>query len=67
MSITKEAKQKYLENQDHCPYCGSKSITRNSVGIVASDGSYISNDVKCLHCLKDWADICTLVDVAEYE
>jgi DNA-directed RNA polymerase subunit RPC12/RpoP len=43
-----------------CPYCRSENIEGGSRNM---DGNWISFEVTCLECKRDWEDIYTLTGV----
>lgn len=58
--VEPEKAKKYLEDSDHCPYCGSGEIEGDSVDI--SNGCAFQ-DVRCLECSRSWRDEYKLVHV----
>ncbi|HCE42884.1 MAG TPA: hypothetical protein DET40_05000 [Lentisphaeria bacterium] len=61
-AISAEKKRSYLRHGGKCPYCGSESITGESVDI---EGTGASQEVSCKECGRSWRDVYRLVNVEE--
>jgi len=60
--LTVKKKRSYLRHGSCCPYCGSISITGESVDI---DGTGAWQEVDCQECGRRWRDVYRLADVEE--
>ena len=59
--LTFQRKADYLKaGGNHCPYCGSKSISGSHLEI---DGQDAWQEVTCSACGMDWRDVYRLADV----
>ena len=61
-AISAEKKRSYLRDTGKCPYCGSTSITGESVEI---DGASASQEISCAECERRWRDVYRLAKVEE--
>ena len=52
-TIAKEKLEKYLENPDHCPFCGSDSIEGNGIEIIFRGAV---QEISCIECSSSWLD-----------
>ena len=65
MSLTEEAKRRYLEESGvNCPFCGSSQIEGQAVEI---DAGQALQPMACLECDRGWTDVYTLQEVQEVE
>lgn len=57
--ISYEQQQSYLQDPDHCPFCGSSNIT---AGHIDASGSEAYRDVQCLtpECRMTWTEFFAL-------
>lgn len=60
--LTVKKKRSYLRHGSCCPYCGSISITGESVDI---EGAGASQEVSCHECERRWRDVYRLTNVKE--
>ncbi|KKM07386.1 hypothetical protein LCGC14_1734490 [marine sediment metagenome] len=58
--LSKEAKARYCESSDHCPYCESFNI----LGKEVNWNNYIQ-EVSCLSCQRKWSEVLETVDIIE--
>lgn len=64
MPITEQAKKEYLKSPVHCPFCGSKDISSDS---LEADGSTAWARVECQACDNSWRDVYQLINVEEVD
>lgn len=63
--LSREQKNKYVrDNGVRCPYCNTyyKLMVK---GVTQTDGINACQDVRCIHCGKEWRDIFVLCDIEE--
>jgi len=62
MKITKKIKEKYFNDIERCPFCGSSKLTGD--GFDAGDNQ-VWREIDCDDCNESWREIFTLTDIEE--
>lgn len=64
--LTPEQKAKYVNNPNHCPYCGHKGISYSD-SPDNIDGEHIVQEVECNspECDKVWHEVYRVIDIEE--
>jgi len=61
-NIDKTQLEKYLENPDHCPFCGSDAIEGNGIEIIFDKEAI--QEMSCIECEASWNDVYKLSHIS---